>query len=176
MLGQINIPENRVNSRYRNRTSAYNNYQAMMSRCYNPKNKNYAQYGGRGIKVCNEWRDFETGFEQFCKDMGRKPHPSYTIDRIRTDLGYSPKNCRWANYRTQVIRANGGWSDDTCIYKTKSGTWRARIRQYKDGKEVTIFSKNCPTKKEAIEMRDKFVKRARLKYQPVIRNRKKDLN
>ena len=175
MKGQINIPEGRaiMSGGSVTKHPYYNNYQAMMGRCYNPKHIKYPSYGGRGIDVCDEWRDFETGFKTFCKDMGRKPHPSWTIDRIRTDLGYSPRNCRWANARTQVIRANGGWSDKTNIEKVGK-RYRVSIRKNIDGKETRIYDKRFDTRKEAVIARDKFYKSRGLTYQNVVRKPRKN--
>ncbi len=67
----------------------------MKQRCNNPNHKKYKNYGGRGIKICPEWLIFEN----FYKDMGRKPGKQYTLDRKDNDGNYCKENCRWA---TQV--------------------------------------------------------------------------
>lgn len=69
----------------------------MMRRCYDPKNKNFGRYGGRGIAVCPEWHTCKG----FIDDMGQSYRPGLTLDRRDNDLGYSLANCRWADYRTQ---------------------------------------------------------------------------
>jgi hypothetical protein len=71
----------------------YSIYSAMLSRCYNPKNKRYDRYGGRGITVCQEWRD---DFSAFYNHIGPRPSKQHSIDRIDNDLGYMPGNVRWA--------------------------------------------------------------------------------
>lgn len=70
---------------------------AMIQRCHNPKNKQYSDYGGRGIIVSDRWRNFAN----FIADMGRRPHPKLTIERENNDLGYGPENCKWATQKEQ---------------------------------------------------------------------------
>lgn len=71
----------------------YSSWYAMKRRCDNPNNDRYKHYGGRGIKVCDEWLN---DFERFYRDMGPKPTPSHSIDRKDTDGDYTPDNCCWA--------------------------------------------------------------------------------
>lgn len=68
----------------------------MKTRCFNTKNRFYADYGGRGISVCDEWIEFSG----FFKDMGECPE-GMTIDRVDNDLGYSKENCRWTTMKQQ---------------------------------------------------------------------------
>lgn len=72
-------------------------WRGMKARCRNPKTKAYPLYGGRGIRVCMPWNSFE----QFLKDMGPRPSPKHTIDRINNNRGYNKKNCRWATMKEQ---------------------------------------------------------------------------
>lgn len=68
-------------------------------RCTNPRNPSYQYYGARGITMCERW--FHS-FANFLADMGPRPHPNLTLDRIDNDKGYSPDNCRWATYADQL--------------------------------------------------------------------------
>lgn len=78
-------------------TSVYRIWHMMLQRCTNPRNSAYSSYGGRGITVCDEWRDFKN----FYADMGDRPKDK-TLDRINNNLGYNKENCRWATKQQQV--------------------------------------------------------------------------
>ena len=84
-------------------TTEYTAWTCMHNRCYVKSNPQYNDYGGRGIHICDRWNSSKGGsFENFLEDMGYKPDPSYSLDRIDVDGIYEPNNCRWADGSTQA--------------------------------------------------------------------------
>jgi hypothetical protein len=78
----------------------YAAWRAMLVRCHTPTAQAYHNYGARGVHVCDRWRH---SFENFYADMGPRPSPDHSIDRINNEAGYSPDNCRWATLQQQAV-------------------------------------------------------------------------
>lgn len=109
----------------------YNSYRCMKSRCYREKDPSYKYYGGRGIKVCDEWLNIEN-FERWVES-----HPYFdgaTLDRIDNDKDYGPDNCRWAtmfeqdnNRRNSIIIEWNGEKHSISEWATITGLNRSTL-------------------------------------------------
>lgn len=102
---------------------ASSSYDHMIGRCYNPKEKGYERYGGRGIKVCTKWAE---SFWSFLEDIGERPD-GFVLDRIDPNLDYSPENCRWVDRKTSSYntrRHKTNTSGRTGVY------WFARVNKW----------------------------------------------
>lgn len=103
----------------RQRDPLYVVWGAMIQRCTNPRNKQFKDYGGRGIFVCDRWRSFA----HFAADMGPRPS-GFTLERIDNNRGYEPRNCRWAT------RTEQNSNKRNCIYLVVHNGVRLTLREY----------------------------------------------
>jgi hypothetical protein len=81
-------------------TPEYITWKSMLGRCREPRRKDWPRYGGRGITVCAQWVE---SFAQFLADVGPRPAPGYSIDRINNNGNYEPGNVRWATSSQQAL-------------------------------------------------------------------------
>jgi len=121
----------------------------MIQRCTNPNNDNYSSYGGRGIKVCPQWLDFDN----FYADMGERPSLEYSIERIDNDKDYEPMNCIWATAKDQannrrIFKNNSSGYNGVGRYR-KTSKWYSTITV--NGKRIYLGSFN--KKSDAIKAR-----------------------
>ena len=115
----------------KSRTAEYKIWHHMIRRCDVRSHKFFKNYGGRGIKVCDRWRDFASFYE----DMGPRPSPKHTIDRKDNDGDYEPRNCRWAtrwqqnqNTRKSVIIEHDGECHSMSEWARRLGMSRQTLR------------------------------------------------
>lgn len=114
----------------------------MIRRCTKPYSSAYGNYGARGIAVCERW---SRSFDAFAEDMGNRPSPDHSIDRINNDGNYEPNNCRWATQKEQMrnTRVNrflviegvrktiAEWADDSpvprkIVYQRIAAGWKPK--------------------------------------------------
>lgn len=97
------------------KTAAYRVWATMLARCRNPNNAAWALYGGRGIVVCERWLSFES----FRADMGDRPSPTHSLDRIDPNGNYEPGNVRWS---TPTEQANNRRSNHLVTFSGETRT------------------------------------------------------
>jgi len=100
----------------------YQIWYGMMVRCYDRRAAHFARYGGRGIRVCDSWR---RDFMAFLSDMGPRPSPAYSLDRLDNNADYTPENCRWATRYQQAH--NREFMRDAVGVERSKNRWAARI-------------------------------------------------
>lgn len=131
----------------------YRTWNAMIHRCTNPSDKNYKDYGARGITVCEEWLDVV----KFITWADKTYIKGYTLDRIDNDKGYSPENCRWADASTQAVNQRKMKNNTSgfvgITWDKNNKNWRVTIQLNKDKVNLGSFK----TKEEAVLARDNYI-------------------
>lgn len=112
-------------------TRLYRIWQQMKNRCHNPNTPRFPDYGGRGITVCEEWKDDFQTFYDWAMANGYEDH--LTIDRIDNDKGYSPENCRWA---TDLQQANNSRHCHMI-------TWNGETHSLSEWSRILDISRGC---------------------------------
>lgn len=139
----------------------------MKQRCYNEKNPGYADYGGRGIKVCEQWLVKGSGFGTFLEDMGTRPTPQHSIERREVNGDYEPANCYWAIQKVQAnntrrniyLEYNGKrqtiqqWSEELGVPYDRL---RGRYRYGWEAEKILTGKKDQHSKERANDKRSKL--------------------
>lgn len=127
-------------------------WMSMKCRCYNPNYKGYHRYGGRGIKVYDEWVNNFTSFYEY---IGDKPTPNHSLDRINNDGDYEPDNIRWANRHEQCSNKSNNNQTVGVSFMKYEHKWRATFmvngkyvlnRGFKDYSEAVAARKEAELK------------------------------
>lgn len=119
-------------ARVKKKTSEYLSWNDMKTRCGNKNSQDYANYGGRGIKVCDRWLN---SFENFLADLGLKPTKKHSLDRINVNGNYEPGNVRWSTQKAQCRnKRNNKWIE----YNGNS----MLISDYKNKRAMPAFKVN----------------------------------
>lgn len=117
-------------------SSEYGSWGAMITRCELPTSSEYIRYGAKGVKVCKRWRE---SFTAFYEDMGPKPTPNHSLDRINSEGNYEPNNCRWASPSLQSFnqaRRKDNTSGYVGVKRAKNDKWAASI--HKDSTKYSL--------------------------------------
>lgn len=147
------ISQSKIKHNGRNKyPKEYSAWKSMRNRCNNPNYHSYHRYGGRGIKVCDRWNNFNN----FIEDIGTAPDKNYQLDRIDNNDDYKPNNCRWV---TPKENANNRKK-----YNSKSGYTGVYFRKSKQKYEVNVSINRkykhigvYRTLKEAVNARKEFI-------------------
>lgn len=135
-------------------TAEYRAWGAMLSRCNNPSHTSFRWYGARGIRVCERW----LAFDAFLADMGERPSPAHSLDRIDVNGPYSPENCRWATAIEQarnttanrriVVRGESKTLVEWCAqFGIRRETFYQRLRRGLSEEEAITLPRQSPGRK-----------------------------
>ena len=134
----------------------YRVWKGMRARCNNPKTNGYENYGGRGIKVCDEWNEEYSVFQDWALNHGYQEN--LTLDRIELDGMYEPENCRWVDWNTQARNKRAPASNESKVTgvtrrKDMPGKWIIKISIQENNKKKTQYVGSTSSLLTAIKMR-----------------------
>lgn len=147
--------------KYYSKHPLYSVYNDIKKRCENKNNKNYNDYGGRGITICKEWKENPRLFIEYCLENNWKK--GLTIDRIDVNGNYCPENCRFVDWHIQAANQRLR-KDNTSGYKGVchlkiNGKWNSVIHINKK----RVYLGQYDTREEAVAVRNKYIKENNLK-------------
>jgi len=136
-------------------TKLYTAYKNMMARCYNEKADNFPYYGGRGITVCDEWKESKASF--FKWSYKNSYSEGLSLDKINNDKGYSPENCRWVSLNVQSanqrIKVSNKSTEIGIHWHKLMCKWQAKI-MFKGVENRLGYFENL---EDAVECRRKYI-------------------
>jgi hypothetical protein len=131
-------------------------WEGIVQRCTNPKSASYEYYGGRGITICDRWRDFEN----FFKDMGPRQNKELSIDRIDPNGNYEKSNCRWASKKDQALNTRNFKTSKTgvrgVIWVKAKQKYKAEISVNNKTKHIGMYDSIDSAKEARVEAEIKF--------------------
>ena len=140
----------------KSRTPVYNCWASMIARCYNTSLPEYKYWGGRGIRVCDRWKE---SFINFYEDMGERPSLKHSLERMNVDKDYTPDNCKWATIEEQARnkrKQTNNTSGVTGVYEDyrdgKLDRYKAEWRDLSGKTRAKSFSINKYGKEEAFRL------------------------
>lgn len=122
------------------KTCLYNILNSIKTRCNNKNSKAYPHYGGRGIKICDRWLE---SFENFYEDMGDRPSPNHSIERLDVNGDYHPDNCVWATSEVQARnhrKQSNNTTGVTGVVKEMETRYKARWEDLEGASKSRSFS------------------------------------
>lgn len=112
-----------------NKSPEYFIWKSIRGRCNNPKDTAFDNYGGRGIALCDRWNDFAL----FLEDVGPRPSPNHSLDRIDNDGNYEPSNCRWA---TKAEQNNNKRSNHAITFQGQTKNLQQWVKEHRISKHI----------------------------------------
>ena len=128
-MAEMASQRQKAKSRHRDEKPEYHIWCDIKYRCYNSKTERYKNYGGRGIKMCDEWKE---SFETFFEDMGPRPSSKYCIERVDNNGNYEPSNCMWElKYKQNRNKTTCKLTEELARYiRNSSKTVKEQERDY----------------------------------------------
>ena len=134
------------------KTKEHELWSAMIGRCYTPSSSSYKDYGGRGIKVCDKWLG-ENGFINFLADMGTRPSPQHTLERVDVNRNYEPSNVIWLLGKYQAHNTRQTKLNPDLVRYIRSE--KAKGRSYADlGRELNVSASTASLAGRRINWKD----------------------
>lgn len=121
----------------------YQAWRDMKKRCLKKADPSYKNYGARGITVCASWLNFES----FYLDMGPRPSPAHSLDRVDNNGGYCPANCRWATHKVQCNNLRKNKFFEVNGIKDSLAGWAQRLNTTRNALSVRIYNLKWPIEK-----------------------------